>query len=796
MGGWAAEKGEIVMSAWIGCSRLGGIVLAASCGLALLGATGAAAETKTFGYTGTEQEFTVPPGVTSVHVVALGSQGGSTARSAAGGLGAVVSGNLSVAPGQVLYVEVGGVPFNGGGSSTSEGGAGGGASDVRTMSIGAEPSPGGEASLLSRLLVAAGGGGGGETGPFGCPGGVGGNAAENGATGTNCGFRGGGGGGAGTAIAGGEGGTSYSEEAPVKGSLPNGEPGRRGIGGTGPFAGGGGGGLYGGGGGGFQDVSESGPGIPNRSGGDGGGGGGSNLVPIGGESGLAKLGEAASVTFTYEKPTPSVATTVKDGSGNPVSNEKPATVGTTAHDTATLSGEVKGASFDGSSTVTYHFYANNECKPSSSDQTVTVEPGGIVPDSAAQTLGPGAYSYSATYSGNANYNAATSPCEPFKVEKAASVVATTVNDGSGNTVSDEKPATVGTSVHDTATLSGEVKGFSFDGSATVTYHFFANNECKPGSSDQTVTVEANGAVPESASLTLSPGAYSYSATYSGNADYNAASSPCEPFKVKQAEPTVTTSATSPVNVGEKIKDTATLSGLVKPTGEGTVTFKLYADGKCETPPVFSSASGPITANGNVSSGEYPTTAVGTYYWVASFSGDVNNKATSTKCGESGERSVVQSGCPAKPPKLSVRWHYSAEGSSGSWSSTNEANCGQTITMGPQAMEGALKVSPGKKIKAGYDFDLPGNNQPFAVFFGEGKVVFKVQCVSGKKPSEPTFTVALPTQSYSVADSEWHPSGSQSSPLVYQGEREVPNLCGGGQLLLSEGGTFSAYIALH
>ena len=41
------------------------------------------------------------------------------------------------------------------------GGGGGGASDVRTVSIGAEPSPGGELSLESRLLVAAGGGGGG-----------------------------------------------------------------------------------------------------------------------------------------------------------------------------------------------------------------------------------------------------------------------------------------------------------------------------------------------------------------------------------------------------------------------------------------------------------------------------------------------------------------------------------------------------------------------------------------------------------------------------------------------------------
>src|SRR4029077_10063326 len=63
------------------------------------------------------------------------------------------------------------------------------------------------------------------------------------------------------------------------------------------------------------------------------------------------------------------------------------------------------------------------------------------------------------------------------------------------------------------------------------------------------------------------------------------------------------------------------------------------------------------------------------------------------------------GCSSKPPKVNVRWHYSVNGSSGSWSGTREAKCGQTITMGPQAMEGDLKVSPGAAIKAGYDFTL-------------------------------------------------------------------------------------------
>ena len=56
--------------------------------------------------TGAEQTFVVPAGVSSVHVVALGAPGAS--GGASGGRGAWVSGDLPVAPGQTLFVEVGG----------------------------------------------------------------------------------------------------------------------------------------------------------------------------------------------------------------------------------------------------------------------------------------------------------------------------------------------------------------------------------------------------------------------------------------------------------------------------------------------------------------------------------------------------------------------------------------------------------------------------------------------------------------------------------------------------------------
>ena len=83
-----------------------------------------------------------------------------------------------------------------------------------------------------------------------------------------------------------------------------------------------------------------------------------------------------------------------------------------------------------------------------------------------------------------------------------------------------------------------------------------------------------------------------------------------------------------MTVGEKIKDTATLSlAWSNRPRTGTVTFKLYSDSGCKTTPAFESTNPPggVSANGPVSSSEYTTTAAGTYYWTASYSGDKNNK---------------------------------------------------------------------------------------------------------------------------------------------------------------------------
>jgi hypothetical protein len=105
------------------------------------------------------------------------------------------------------------------------------------------------------------------------------------------------------------------------------------------------------------------------------------------------------------------------------------------------------------------------------------------------------------------------------------------------------------------------------------------------------------------------------------------------------------------------------------------------------------------------------------------------------------------------------------------------------------MEGSLKVNPGSTIKVGYDLTVPGNNSKIAFTVNSPSIVFSVRCVYGS-PSSGSFTATLPSQTYTFSDSGWYPSGNQSGSENYQGSATVPNLCHGGQLLLSAGGTYS------
>lgn len=297
--------------------------LAASAGLAgavLLAAAGSAqAAQQTITRVG-ETAFTVPAGVTSLQISAIGGSGGNVISSSggvlqAGGQGRSISATLAVTPGEVLYVEVGSDGANG---RNLGGGGGGGATDVRTCSAGAQSCANGVASLQTRLLVAGGGGGAGGS----AAGGVGGGSDEAGSPGnglpasgggagtTNGGGIGGGGGLLGAQSVGGNGslGAGGDGGGPNGGSQGGGNGGANGGGdggesdGTLSAGGGAGGGYYGGGGG-----QGSGQGAP---GGGGGGGGGASYVTPGAsnvQEGWTTAQPSVTLTWTATPTPPPVA---------------------------------------------------------------------------------------------------------------------------------------------------------------------------------------------------------------------------------------------------------------------------------------------------------------------------------------------------------------------------------------------------------------------------------------------------------------------------------------------------------
>ncbi len=204
--------------------------------------------------------------------------------------------------------------------------------------------------------------------------------------------------------------------------------------------------------------------------------------------------------------------------------------------------------------------------------------------------------------------------------------------------------TVGTTVHDTATLSAS----SNTAGGTAAYSLWNTGSCTGTKlSTQTVSV-SNAIISDSAPFTPTlVGSYSYNITYNGDSSNYLANGDCEPFIVVAATAGLTTSVTpSSITLGPSTvsaHDTATLSGSFAPTG--SITFNVFNNPTCSGAPVFTST--PVTVNGNgaYTSSSFTPLAPGTYYWIASYTGDSNNNPVTGSCGDNGEVLTVQSAGP-------------------------------------------------------------------------------------------------------------------------------------------------------
>jgi hypothetical protein len=192
----------------------------------------------------------------------------------------------------------------------------------------------------------------------------------------------------------------------------------------------------------------------------------------------------------------------------------------------------------------------------------------------------------------------------------------------------------GNKLNDSATLTN-ASGAPFPvAGGSITFNLFPDGSTTPVYTD-TVPVNGNGTYTTAMGnnpggfLPTAAGLYQWVASYSGDANNTAVASPrgAEPETVSPASPTITTSQqpTTAV-VGSPIADMATVHDGFNPTG--TVTFQLFNNNTGSGTPLFTDTE-PLASNGTATSKTTTTTATGTDFWVATYSGDNNNNPASS-----------------------------------------------------------------------------------------------------------------------------------------------------------------------
>jgi hypothetical protein len=307
---------------------------------------------------------------------------------------------------------------------------------------------------------------------------------------------------------------------------------------------------------------------------------------------------AADEPVTVTKATPSVSTTQQPAS---------VVIGSSIADKATVTG------YSPTGTVTFKLYDNSSAtgSPLFTDQKSLSS--GSATSANYTTSAIGTYYWVATYNGDSSNTTASSGTadEPVLVKASPSVATTQQPD----------TAVVGSSIADEATVTG------YNPTGTVTFNLYDNANATGSPLYTDMKPLSNAAATSSSYTPTATGTYYWVATFNGDSNNATASSGIadEPVTITKATSSVaTTRQPATAAVGSSIGDEATVTGY-NPTG--TVSFALYDNSTATGSPLFTDTE-PLSA-GNATSSGYPTTATGTYYWVATYNGDTNNMTASS-----------------------------------------------------------------------------------------------------------------------------------------------------------------------
>jgi hypothetical protein len=232
----------------------------------------------------------------------------------------------------------------------------------------------------------------------------------------------------------------------------------------------------------------------------------------------------------------------------------------------------------------------------------------------------GSFRWTVAYSGDPNHAPATVGCGG--ASSAISQAKPTIAGAAPPTIP------VGTAFRDAATLGG---GFKPGGKITFRIYGPVASGCAGAAYVNTVAVSGNGTFSSDPFVPLRTGRYSFTASYSGDAENQAASEPCDsPSQVVQVvkrSPKVKPRATL---IGRQISIRARLSGSVSPSGR--ITFRLFGpdDKRCRRKPKFAGGVR-VKANGTFPLARYLATKPGIYRLIAGYTGDQRNSRFGGSC---------------------------------------------------------------------------------------------------------------------------------------------------------------------
>src|SRR5439155_1485053 len=313
-----------------------------------------------------------------------------------------------------------------------------------------------------------------------------------------------------------------------------------------------------------------------------------------------------------------------------------ATAGGTISDQATLAGGVGPTG-----TITFTVFGPNDATCSgtpTSGGSAPVSGNGTYPSSAVPVVLAGTYRWIASYGGGSNNaawpTACADPAEAVVVTKAAPALTTTASGSvaAGGSVNDVAHLTLGTNP-----------------TGTISFTLYSDAGCTVSVFTSSATVTGNGDYSSGPFTATQAGTYHWRASYSGDGNNNAAgptacADPAEAVVVTKAAPALTTTASGSVAAGGQVSDVAHLTLGTNPTG--TISFTLYGPNDATCTVVAFTDTKLVSGNADYTSSSFTAIQAGTYRWIASYSGDLNNNAAGpTACADPAEAVVVTKASP-------------------------------------------------------------------------------------------------------------------------------------------------------